>query len=50
MTAMTAYQLRAIIKARYPAIRAIEALAMTVPLFLLLFAATDCPDGSGRSQ
>ena len=37
---MAAYQLRAIIKARYPAIRAIEALAATAPLFLLLFAAT----------
>ena len=36
---MTAYQLTAVSKARYPAIRAIEALAMTVPLFLLLFAA-----------
>ena len=39
LTAMTAYQLTAVSKARYPAIRAIEALAMTVPLFLLLFAA-----------
>ena len=38
--AMAAYQLGAIIKARYPAIRAIEALAATAPLFLLLFAAT----------
>ena len=38
--AMAAYQLRAIIKARYPAIRAVEALAATAPLFLLLFAAT----------
>jgi hypothetical protein len=38
--AMAAYQLSAIIKARYPAIRAIEALAATAPLFLLLFAAT----------
>ena len=40
LTAVTAYQIRAIIKARYPAIRAIEALAATAPLFLLLFAAT----------
>ena len=40
LTAMSAYQVRAIIKARYPAIRAIEALAATAPLFLLLFAAT----------
>ena len=40
LTAVSAYQVRAIIKARYPAIRAIEALAATAPLFLLLFAAT----------
>ena len=40
LTAMSVYQVRAIIKARYPAIRAIEALAATAPLFLLLFAAT----------
>ena len=40
LTAMTVYQVRAIINARYPAIRAIEALAATAPLFLLLFAAT----------
>ena len=37
---LTVYQVRAIIKARYSAIRAIEALATTAPLFLLLFAAT----------
>ena len=30
----------AIIRARYPGVRAIEALAATAPLFLLLFAAT----------
>jgi voltage-gated potassium channel len=40
LTAMTAYQVRAIIRARYPGIRAIEALAATAPLFLLLFATT----------
>jgi voltage-gated potassium channel len=40
LAAMTAYQVRAIIRARYPGIRAIEALAATAPLFLLLFAAT----------
>lgn len=39
LTAVSAYQVRAIINARYPAIRAIEALAATAPLFLLLFAA-----------
>jgi len=40
LTAVTVYQVRAIMKARYPAIRAIEALAATAPLFLLLFEAT----------
>jgi voltage-gated potassium channel len=40
LAAVTAYQVRAIIRARYPGIRAIEALAATAPLFLLLFAAT----------
>jgi len=40
LAAMAAYQVRAIIRARYPGIRAIEALATTAPLFLLLFAGT----------
>ena len=34
-----AWQLHAIVRASQPAVRAIEALASTVPLFLLLFAA-----------
>jgi voltage-gated potassium channel len=38
--AMTAYQVRAILRAAHPAVRAFEALATTVPLFLLLFAAS----------
>jgi voltage-gated potassium channel len=38
MLAVTVWQVRAIIRARYPALRAVEALAATVPLFLLLFA------------
>jgi hypothetical protein len=38
LLAGTVVQLRMIIKARYPAARAIEALAATLPLFLLLFA------------
>lgn len=38
LLAVTPVQLRAISKARYPAVRAIEALAVMVPLFLLLFA------------
>ena len=32
-------QVRAILRARYPAVQAVEALAVAVPLFLLLFAA-----------
>jgi voltage-gated potassium channel len=32
------YQVRAILSSEYPALRAIEALAAAVPLFLLLFA------------
>ena len=39
LAAMTAYQVWAILRAAHPAVRAIEALATTVPLFLLLFAA-----------
>jgi len=38
LAAVAAWQLRAIVGARYPAVRAVEALATTVPLFLLLFA------------
>jgi hypothetical protein len=35
---LVAYQVRAISGSRYPALRAVEALAVTIPLFLLLFA------------
>jgi len=35
---LVAYQVRAISGSRYPALRALEALAVTVPLFLLLFS------------
>ena len=38
LLAVTAWQLHAIIRARYPAVRAVVALASTVPLFVLLFA------------
>ena len=38
LLAVAVWQVRAIIRARYPALRAVEALAATVPLFLLLFA------------
>jgi voltage-gated potassium channel len=37
---VTIWQVRAITRATHPGVRAIEALASTVPLFLLLFAAT----------
>jgi voltage-gated potassium channel len=38
LLAVTVFQFRSITRARYPALRAVEALAATVPLFLLLFA------------
>jgi voltage-gated potassium channel len=38
LVAVILVQLRLLIKARYPVVRAIEALTATVPLFLLLFA------------
>jgi Ion channel len=37
---LVAYQVRAISGSRYPGLRALEALAFTIPLFLLLFAST----------
>jgi voltage-gated potassium channel len=40
LAAVIAWQIRAILKATYPGIRAIEALAVTVPFFLLFFANT----------
>ena len=40
LTVVAAYQVRAIIRHPHSGVRAIEALAITVPLFLLLFAAT----------
>jgi hypothetical protein len=40
LTVVTAYQVRAIMRSRRPAVRGIEAVAVTVPLFILLFAAT----------
>ena len=51
LTAVVVYQVRAIIRHRHSAVRAIEALAITVPVFLVLFAATyfmmeqSSPDG-----
>ena len=35
---LVAFQVRSIVRSRFPALRAVEALATSVPLFLLLFA------------
>jgi voltage-gated potassium channel len=40
LAGLVAFQVRSIIKATYPALRAVGALATSVPLFLLLFAGT----------
>lgn len=40
LIAVAVYQTRAIIRSTHPEIRAVEALAITAPLFLLLWAAT----------
>jgi voltage-gated potassium channel len=40
LTATASWQLKAVVRARHPAIRAVQALATTAPLFLLLFAAS----------
>ncbi len=37
---LVAFQVRAIIRSPFPGLRAVEAIATSVPLFLLLFAAT----------
>jgi voltage-gated potassium channel len=39
LAAVAAIQVRAVIRSQYPALKAVEALAATAPLFLLLFAA-----------
>jgi voltage-gated potassium channel len=40
LIALVAYQVRTIIASPFPGLRAVEALATSVPLFLLLFAST----------
>jgi len=40
LTAVSLLQVRSIIRATHPAAKAVEALTLTVPLFLLLFAST----------
>jgi Ion channel len=37
---LVAYQVRSIVRSRFPLLRGVEALATSIPLFLLLFAAT----------
>jgi voltage-gated potassium channel len=37
---IVAWQLRSIVRSKYPGIRAVEGLAFSVPLFILLFATT----------
>jgi Ion channel len=40
LTGLLAYQVRAITRSPFPLLRGVEALATSIPLFLLLFAAT----------
>jgi voltage-gated potassium channel len=40
MCLLVAWQVRSILRSRHPALRAVEAVALSLPLFLLLFAAT----------
>ncbi len=40
LVGLVAFQVRSILNAKYPALRAVGALATSVPLFLLLFAGT----------
>ncbi len=40
LVAVSVMQIRSILNARYPSIRALEALAATIPLFIVLFAAS----------
>ena len=40
MGLLVAWQVRSILRSPHPALRAVEAIALSLPLFLLLFAAT----------
>jgi voltage-gated potassium channel len=40
LIALVAFQVRSIMRSRFPMLRGVEALATSIPLFLLLFAAT----------
>jgi Ion channel len=40
LIALVAFEVRWILRSRFPGLRAVEALATSIPLFLLLFAST----------
>jgi hypothetical protein len=40
LAALIAWQLRAIVRSPHPALRAVETIAVAIPVFLLMFAAT----------
>jgi hypothetical protein len=40
LVGLITFQVRSITRSRFPALQAVEALATSIPLFLLLFAAT----------
>jgi voltage-gated potassium channel len=45
LAGVVTWQIRAVLRSRYPGRRAVEALAAAIPLFLLLFAVGVPPDG-----
>ena len=48
--AVTTWQIRRILRSRYPGVRAVEALAVAAPLFLLVFASTYFLMSGGESS
>ena len=47
---LVAWQVRGILRSGHPALRAVEALALTLPLFLVLFAAADAAMAGSNPQ
>ena len=47
---ISAWQIRAILRSRYPGVRAVEGLAVIAPLFLLVFASTYFLMSGGGSE
>jgi voltage-gated potassium channel len=47
---LVAWQVQAVVRARYPGLRAIEGLATAIPLFLLVFAATYVLISDGQAE